>query len=405
MRKIPVLLATLALACLGAAAPATTAQADPVTPLADCAFAWDGAASGYFHAYSGYGCNGFLGKASGDDRNWCDSFGPFQGGDTNSTGSILNKGTSGIAVAIYNGTGTDWGGGYSCLRLGELYANDLSDNTFTSGYLIDDAIRFALVSVRIRVLRPLRNLTPDLRSQSVVVAKHLGDRRTGGLKIRVRPVANGRPHSAGTQVRVRVTQVPYERLVALDSRLESAAASGPPATPHAVAVPGLPGIANEFPSQAGAPPSSRGTTLRPGEHHAKREMRRRRTARASVGAVDRRGRRLGARRPSGSGLGNFAWPAGRGTPPAAVRSPRGGTVVRVLDSIRLRVARQPRPPKDMAVIDGATARGGRQAEQSGSSPCGVRSTCGPHLLAVAWSWLAHRVVADPICPIRRELGL
>ncbi|MCC5036894.1 hypothetical protein DMH02_027905 [Streptomyces sp. WAC 00631] len=140
MRKIPAVLATLALAALGAAVPATTAQAAPTGALAGCADAWPSATSGYFYAYSGYGCSGFLGKAYGDDSNWGDSGGSFQGGDTNSASSILHKGTSGSAVAVYNGTGTGWSGGYACIAKSEYYVSDLSDNYFTSGAKADNAI-------------------------------------------------------------------------------------------------------------------------------------------------------------------------------------------------------------------------------------------------------------------------
>ncbi|MFD5102115.1 hypothetical protein [Streptomyces albidochromogenes] len=140
MRKIPAILATLALAGLGAALPATSAQAEPAAALADCRDAWNGATTGDFYAYSNAHCNGFLGKAAGDDSNWGNGQGPFQGGDTNKASSVLNKGTSGMAVAVYNGTGTDWGGGYSCLARSEYYASNLNDDYFSSGAGVNDGI-------------------------------------------------------------------------------------------------------------------------------------------------------------------------------------------------------------------------------------------------------------------------
>ncbi|GHJ41600.1 hypothetical protein [Streptomyces sp. TS71-3] len=135
MRKLSAVVAALALAGLGAVVPAGTAQASTA-----CDNAWAGATSGDFYAYSNANCSGFLGKAAGDDSNWGDGSGSFQGSDTNSASSVLTRGTSGLAVAVYNGTGTDWGGGYTCLRKSEYYASNLSDNKFTSGAGVDNAI-------------------------------------------------------------------------------------------------------------------------------------------------------------------------------------------------------------------------------------------------------------------------
>lgn len=139
MRKIPAVLTTLALAALGAGVPATAAHAT-AQPAATCNGAWSGATPGYFYAYNSVNCAGFLGKAAGDDSNWGNSAGSFQGGDTNKASSVLNKGTSGMAVAVYNGTGTDWGGGYSCLARSEYYASNLGDNYFTSGSGVNNGI-------------------------------------------------------------------------------------------------------------------------------------------------------------------------------------------------------------------------------------------------------------------------
>ncbi|NBM15723.1 hypothetical protein [Streptomyces sp. GC420] len=140
MRKTFAVLAALALAGLGAAVPAAAAQAAPAGALADCGDAWPNATSGYFYAYSGTYCSGYLGKAAGNDSDWGDSSGSFQGSDTNSASSVLNKGTSGMAVAVYNGTGTDWGGGYACLARSEYYASNLSDDSFSSGAGVNNGI-------------------------------------------------------------------------------------------------------------------------------------------------------------------------------------------------------------------------------------------------------------------------
>lgn len=91
------------------------------------------------YAYDGLDCVGFLGKAEGDDANWGDSSQSFQGGDTNKASSILNKGVN-YEVKFYNGTGTGWTGGYTCLGRSEHFASDLRDNTFTSGASANNSI-------------------------------------------------------------------------------------------------------------------------------------------------------------------------------------------------------------------------------------------------------------------------
>ncbi|GAA1422997.1 hypothetical protein GCM10009601_25350 [Streptomyces thermospinosisporus] len=139
MRKISAVLTALGIASLSLAVPAATAHA-AAQPVHTCKDAWYGATSGYFYAYDGINCVGFLGKASGNDSNWGNGSGPFQGGDTNKASSVLNKGTSGMAVAVYNGTGTDWGGGYSCLARSEYYASNLSDDKFSSGAGVNNGI-------------------------------------------------------------------------------------------------------------------------------------------------------------------------------------------------------------------------------------------------------------------------
>lgn len=139
MRKIPAAFAAFTLAALGMAVPATAAHASAQSD-ATCQGAWGGATPGYFYAYNDYNCVGFLGKSDGWDSNWGNDQGPFQGGDTNKASSVLNKGTSGMAVAVYNGTGTDWGGGYSCLARSEYYASNLSDNYFSSGAGVNNGI-------------------------------------------------------------------------------------------------------------------------------------------------------------------------------------------------------------------------------------------------------------------------
>ncbi|MEV8353410.1 hypothetical protein ACFVTT_17990 [Streptomyces niveus] len=133
MRKIPAALTVLAMAALGTVVPASAAHAAP-----SCATAYEDASRTYMYAYSSANCVGFLGKAKGNDLNWGDSGGSFQGGDTNKATSVLNRGTD--VVQFFNGTGTDWTGGNICLKSSERFASSLADNDFSSGVSANDAI-------------------------------------------------------------------------------------------------------------------------------------------------------------------------------------------------------------------------------------------------------------------------
>ncbi|WP_328988529.1 zf-HC2 domain-containing protein [Kribbella sp. NBC_01245] len=57
-----------------------------------------------------------------------------QGSDTNRASSVLNRGYSGSLedVQFFNGTGTDWGGGWFCLQ-NRSYVVDLRGVWFSSG--------------------------------------------------------------------------------------------------------------------------------------------------------------------------------------------------------------------------------------------------------------------------------
>jgi hypothetical protein len=125
MRKISVLLATLGLLAAGTLFPAT-AQAS-----ANCDTAWRNATSGYFYAYNGVGCYNSLGKSDGNDANWGNSSGGFRSSDTNTASSILHKGTSGMAVKVYDKT--SYTGAYSCIKKSEYYVSNLSDDYLTGG--------------------------------------------------------------------------------------------------------------------------------------------------------------------------------------------------------------------------------------------------------------------------------
>ncbi|WP_328491323.1 hypothetical protein OHS59_00170 [Streptomyces sp. NBC_00414] len=136
MRNLAAALTVMAMAAFGTALPVSTAHA---AAAADCYDAWYGEPdAGYMYAYDSANCIGFLGKAKGSDSNWGDSSGSFQGGDTNKATSILNAGTD-LEVQFFNGTST-WTGGYICLARSEWFASNLSDDEFSSGVTVNNAI-------------------------------------------------------------------------------------------------------------------------------------------------------------------------------------------------------------------------------------------------------------------------
>ncbi|WP_282688133.1 MULTISPECIES: hypothetical protein [unclassified Streptomyces] len=134
MRKILATAATLSLAGLGAIVPATSAQA----ASAACDTAWRNGGSGYVFAYNYTNCSGYFGKASGDDSNWGNSAGGFQGSDNNKASSIVHKGTSGMAVKVYSGTG--YTGGHTCLKKSEYYMSSLIGHTYNNGVSVNNTI-------------------------------------------------------------------------------------------------------------------------------------------------------------------------------------------------------------------------------------------------------------------------
>lgn len=135
MRKIPAVLATLAVAGLWAAVlPVNSAQA------ATCASRYPGATLEYMFAYDALNCtSSHLGLARGNDQDWGDSAGSFQGSDTNRASSVINRGRT-SDVKFYNGTGAFPNGGYICLTKVEGFVSDLRDDFFTSGPVVDNAI-------------------------------------------------------------------------------------------------------------------------------------------------------------------------------------------------------------------------------------------------------------------------
>ncbi|KDN72972.1 hypothetical protein DF19_07265 [Streptomyces olindensis] len=127
MRKIPALFATLTLAGLGALVPTTSAQA----ASAACDNAWNGAASGWLYAYKNIHCSGgVLGRDASNDENWGDGRGELRY-VANQASSLVHKGTSGMAVKVYDGT--NYTGASACLAKSELYVSDLTDDHLVGG--------------------------------------------------------------------------------------------------------------------------------------------------------------------------------------------------------------------------------------------------------------------------------
>ncbi|MBV1939197.1 hypothetical protein [Streptomyces sp. BV286] len=143
MRKIRAALAAVGLAvALGTALPAT-AQADSAGAQGPNCDAQYNAhrEDGNMRAYLLTDCSNLLGTASGNDANWGDNSGPFTAADDNFAWSVLNTGTySGGVNNVQFYDLANSGGGTGCLARGELYVDDLRDNTFSNGVRASNAI-------------------------------------------------------------------------------------------------------------------------------------------------------------------------------------------------------------------------------------------------------------------------
>lgn len=138
MRSAGLAIAAFGVAALGLTLPGT-AQAAPSggTTATDATVAAtnycpgkrdDWKDDGNFRAYDAIYCDstGFLGIASGNDQNWGDSSGDFQGTDTNRATSLINTGTYSSGwniVKFYDATNTS--GAHLCLG-----RNDYIDNLY-----------------------------------------------------------------------------------------------------------------------------------------------------------------------------------------------------------------------------------------------------------------------------------
>ncbi|GGX93326.1 hypothetical protein [Streptomyces fructofermentans] len=134
MRKFTVAAALLGLTALGVAVPATTTQAaeSGVTgPVCDSKW---GARNGNMYAWDGFDCQGtLLISTPGSNSNW--------GGANDRASSVMNRGFTGSYAIVEFYYLAGYTGGETCLYPGELYADDLSDNTFTNGQTVNNNIR------------------------------------------------------------------------------------------------------------------------------------------------------------------------------------------------------------------------------------------------------------------------
>jgi hypothetical protein len=137
MRRLTVSLATLGLAAFGLALPAT-AHAGP-----GCNANWNShGRDGNVRAWNGSDCGGtLLGVTPGNDPEWGDGAGPFQGSDVNSANSVMNSGFVGgkdVVAFYYLGQYDDRA--YGCLKSGEKYVDSLARNRYTNGVYMNNSI-------------------------------------------------------------------------------------------------------------------------------------------------------------------------------------------------------------------------------------------------------------------------
>ncbi|MDX2603777.1 peptidase inhibitor family I36 protein [Streptomyces caniscabiei] len=134
MRKFTVTAALLGLTALGVVVPAATSQAaDSAVAGPGCDSKW-GARNGYMYAWENLDCGGAqLIATPGNSANW--------GAAANDKAtSVMNRGYVGSLdhVAFYEND--NYGGGHACLAPGELYADNLTDNRFNTGGIVNDHI-------------------------------------------------------------------------------------------------------------------------------------------------------------------------------------------------------------------------------------------------------------------------
>ncbi|MEV4947005.1 hypothetical protein [Streptomyces sp. NPDC053755] len=139
MRKSGAAVAALVLALTGAVTSTTTTTAQ-ATASGGCNSAWPGR-NGHMYAWRDIYCVGLLGNTAGSDDHWGDAYGPFTGLDANNASSVMNAGyTGGRDVVKFFFVPQYEAASYACLDPTEYFADDLRDNTFTNGALVNDNI-------------------------------------------------------------------------------------------------------------------------------------------------------------------------------------------------------------------------------------------------------------------------
>jgi hypothetical protein len=133
MRKFTVTAALLGLTALGVAVPAATSQAaETAVAGPGCDRQW-GPRNGYMYAWDGQDCTGErLMATPGNSPDW--------GAANNRASSVMNRGYTGNLAIVKFFYLANFGGGHTCLQPGELYADNLTDNRFTSGQVVDNNI-------------------------------------------------------------------------------------------------------------------------------------------------------------------------------------------------------------------------------------------------------------------------
>ncbi|MFF7388647.1 hypothetical protein ACFZAE_09375 [Streptomyces scabiei] len=133
----------IALASLGLGAPTASATSADESV---CGEEWPNSRDGNLRVWQDWGCQGILlGTTPGNDRFWGDSGneGVFNSPDHLAPSSVMNSGFLGgkDVVAFYAEKDYQSRFGYVCLAPGELWADNLTDNTYQSGAVVNDNIR------------------------------------------------------------------------------------------------------------------------------------------------------------------------------------------------------------------------------------------------------------------------
>ncbi|WP_049571684.1 peptidase inhibitor family I36 protein [Nonomuraea sp. SBT364] len=133
MRKFTVTAMLLGLATLGVTVPVTAAQAAGTSVAGGCDDDW-GPRNGNMYAWQDLNCEGtLLISTPGNSSYWGASA-------TDKASSVMNRGFTGGRDAVKFYENINHGGGHTCLLAGELYADNLTDNRFSNGVIVNDRI-------------------------------------------------------------------------------------------------------------------------------------------------------------------------------------------------------------------------------------------------------------------------